>query len=302
MTARFDRRAFAVGLGGGLLGLLGRPAQARPLLSIGCAGITWGDANAAEAIREIGEAGYRGVQLRADGLKAFPSPAALQKALARARLTFTCLSGGAPDPDPGKRAAEIDKFMAGVTFAKAAGVLALQVTSPTYAAGAKAVSRATLESFAATLTALGKRTAEVGLPLGFHPQVNQFGRTLDEIDVILQASDPRYVKLLLDTGHHTAAGGDAAAMLAAHGRRLMMVHFKDVQDSAANAAGETYRFVELGQGKVDFRAVLAALTKIRYSGWVVVEMRPERVRDGHSAKDMAVANRVYLEKTLGLVV
>ncbi|HEY0715229.1 MAG TPA: hypothetical protein VGF45_21290, partial [Polyangia bacterium] len=75
----FGRRDFTLGLGAaGLAGLLvnrahaadpAKPAKpgksAYPNVKIGYAAITWGDANAKQAIMEVAELGYRGIQLRA---------------------------------------------------------------------------------------------------------------------------------------------------------------------------------------------------------------------------------------------
>ena len=115
----------------------------------------------------------------------------------------------------------------------------------------------------------------------------------------MKASDPRYVKLLLDTGHWAAAGGDPVEAVKAHGKRLAMLHIKDVKDpTPTEPNGKKYEFVELGQGKVDFPGVFAALKAARYKGWAVVEL--DRVPAGRAPKDAAVANKAFLEKTLGL--
>jgi inosose dehydratase len=157
-----------------------------------------------------------------------------------------------------------------------------------------------LKSFGRTLTEIGKRTSAMGMPLGFHPSANQYGRTEEELSVILEAADPRYVKLLLDTGHYTAGGGKVASGILKHGSRLLLLHLKDVIfRPAPDGSGDDYEFVELGQGEVDFKAVFGALAKIRFKGWAVVEMRPYSVKEGHSARDGALANKAYLEKLLG---
>jgi inosose dehydratase len=293
-----DRRSFLLGTAAAGVGTIleGQAAAKAPPISVGYAALTWGDENARRAIAEIAEVGFRGVQLRAQGLGQFPSPAALAEELARARLTFACLSGGAIRLEPATRAADLEAFMTGAKFAKQAGALCVQVTGPNAAGD----DRAALAALARTLDELGKRTADLGLPLGFHPSANMLGgTTAAATEALLAATDPRHVKLLLDTGHHAAAGGDPARAIKAHARRLMMLHLKDVRDERVGA--EPYQFVELGAGRVDFRAVLAALAAVQYRGWAVVEMRPYSVREGHSARDGARANKAFLTK-LGLTV
>jgi inosose dehydratase len=294
----WDRRGFLVGAGAaGLAALAPRAGQAAGKsggISIGYAAITWGEKGARTAIQEIAQAGYTGIQLRLNILKEFDKPETLKAELAKSKLTFACLSGGGPSSDASKRQAEVDKFLEGVKFAKAAGALSVQATSPHRGA---TVTPEELKSFAETLNAIGKRTAELGMPLVFHPHMDQIGQNPEDTEVILNASDPKYVKLLLDTGHWAAAGGDPVKTIKAHGKRLGMLHIKDVKDGAG---AKKYEFVELGQGKVDFPAVFAALKSVGFAGWAVVEL--DRVPAGRAPKDAAVANKAFLEKTLGFKV
>jgi inosose dehydratase len=294
------RRAFVVGAGAAGLATLApraaRAAKSASGISVGYAAITWGDKSSKTAIEEIAAAGYDGIQLRLAILKDYESPAALKADLEKAKLTFACLSGGSPSSDPAKRQAEVDKFLEGAKFAKAAGALSIQATSPRR--GEK-VEPAELKAFGETLNEIGKKTAALGLPLVFHPHMNQIGQNPEEVEVILKASDARYVKLLLDTGHWAASGADPVAAVKAHGKRLGMLHIKDVKDhTPTEPKGNKYEFVELGQGKVDFPAIFAALKAARYQGWAVVEL--DRVPAGRAPKDAALANKAFLEKTLGL--
>jgi inosose dehydratase len=299
------RRAFVVGAGAaGLATLAPRAARAaKPAagtsasgISIGYAAITWGDKSSKTAIEEISAVGYDGIQLRLAILKDYETPAALKADLEKAKLTFACLSGGSPSADPAKRAADVEKFLEGAKFAKAAGALSIQATSPRR--GEK-VEAAELKAFAETLDEIGKRTAALGLPLVFHPHMDQLGQNPEDVDAIMKGSDPRYVKLLLDTGHWAAAGGDPVAAVKTHAKRLGMLHIKDVKDRVpTEPKGKKFEFVELGQGKVDFPAVFAALKAARYRGWAVVEL--DRVPEGRAPKDAAAANKAFLEKTVGL--
>jgi inosose dehydratase len=293
--SKLDRRRFLASAAATTL--VARVATGKSAaISVGYAALTWGDEHARRAMAEIAEVGYRGVQLRVPGLKAFATPAALAEELARVRLTFACLSGGAVAPGASARA--LEGFLIAVKFARQAGALCVQVTTPTAEKGA--ADRALLASLGKTLTELGKRVGDLGLPLGFHPSANQLGGTsAAAVEAVLAASDPRHVKLLLDTGHHAAAGGDPAKAIKDHAGRLLLLHLKDVRDR--QVGNEPYEFMELGEGRVDFRRVLAALNAIQFRGWAVVEMRPYSVKEGHSARDGARKNKAYLTE-LGLTI
>ncbi|HEY0709747.1 MAG TPA: sugar phosphate isomerase/epimerase [Polyangia bacterium] len=319
------RRDFTLGLGAvGLAGLVGRRAEAAdagvakssgtakapkagkpaksayPSVKIGYAAITWGDAHAREAMTEIAQLGYPGVQLRATITRDWNQPLDLKTDLEHFKLTFACVSGGGPSADPAKRSEEVEKFAKLVTFAKAAGALHVQATSPSRTGP---VDKAQLEAFAETLNAIGKRTASLGVPLIFHPHMDQLVETAEETAIVMKKTDPKLVRLLLDTGHWAAAGGDPAQAIKQYAKRLAMLHIKDVvvDETAAPGADAKlkakHKFVELGKGKVDFKAVFEALKAARFKGWAVVELD----KADRAPKDAAEANKAYLEG-LGLVI
>jgi inosose dehydratase len=102
-----------------------------------------------------------------------------------------------------------------------------------------------------------------------------------EVDRLLDATDSGRVGLCYDTGHLVLGGADPLAVLARHGDRVWHVHFKDCHPQvAAQSRAEAWDyfaavrhgvFCELGRGAVDFAAVVAALERRGYEGWVVVE-------------------------------
>ena len=89
-------------------------------------------------------------------------------------------------------------------------------------------------------------------------------------------------------------------MIEKHGKRLLFLHLKDVVDYPMSATNTKYPFqwVELGAGKVNLPAVFAALQKVNFAGWAVVEL--DRVPDpAKTPKQCAMTSRDYLERTIG---
>ena len=123
--------------------------------------------------------------------------------------------------------------------------------------------------------------AASGLRTVFHHHCATYVETPEEIDALMERTDPALVGLCLDTGHATYGGGDPGAILARYTGRVRHVHFKDCSRQVAAAArteGWDYvravrngLFCELGQGQVDFSAILAQLRHAGYDGWIVVE-------------------------------
>jgi inosose dehydratase len=146
------------------------------------------------------------------------------------------------------------------------------------------------------LTELGKQTADLGIPLGYHNHMGAMGHTPEEVDRVMDASDPRYVKLELDIAHYFEGGGDPAKAILKYSERLLFLHLKDAKP-LAGAAGvkRDYQFAELGQGNVDLSSVLKALDYIKFRGWAIVEL--DGPTDGtHTAKQSAEVSKEYLQK------
>jgi inosose dehydratase len=145
---------------------------------------------------------------------------------------------------------------------------------------------------------------ETGLRTAFHHHCATFVETPQEIDALLERTDPALVGLCLDSGHATYGGGSAVDLLNRHGDRIWHVHFKDCEpDVAARARQEEWDyqtalrhgvFCELGKGSVDFTTLLRTLERSGYDGWIVVE---QDVLPGMGAPaDSARRNRRYLRE------
>jgi inosose dehydratase len=148
---------------------------------------------------------------------------------------------------------------------------------------------------------------KTGLRTVFHHHCAGFVETPQEIDALMERTDPTLVGLCLDTGHATYGGGWPADLLKRYRERIWHVHFKDCDPQvAARARAEAWDyqtalrhglFCELGKGSVDFAALLRELAKTGYDGWIVVE---QDVLPAMGAPlDSARRNRHYLE-TIGI--
>ena len=134
-------------------------------------------------------------------------------------------------------------------------------------AGAERIARAVRE-------ATGLRTA-------FHHHCATYVETAEEIAALMRITSPELLGLCVDTGHATYGGGDPIALLREYSRRIWHVHFKDCSTTVAAearlmewdyfAAVRHGLFCELGQGAVDFDAVIRELRTMAYDGWIVVE-------------------------------
>jgi inosose dehydratase len=266
-------------------------------IQYGYAAMTWGKEEK-QAIDDIAATGYSGVQFRIDATTEF-QPTELHAALDARKLTFVALSSGevALDAD---RAETIAKHTANAKFVRDAHGLYLQVLDQLKPYPRK-VTPAECKALGALLTEIGKRTADLGIPLAYHNHMNTISEHPENLDIVLESSDPRYVKLLLDTAHSVAGGGDPTAVVRKHHERMIFVHLKDVVDIPADTPKAKYPFewVELGRGRVNLPAVFTALEEVKFKGWAVVEL--DRVPSGakRTPKECALISRKYLEDKLG---
>src|ERR1700735_2123970 len=265
-------------------------------ISFGYAAITWGNEER-QAIDDIAAVGFRGVQFRANAVTDF-KPAELKELLATHKLTFVALSSGEVSLDA-KPEDQIAMHVANAQFVKDSGGLYLQVLDQlkTYP---RTVTPEECKQLGKLLTEIGKRTAAIGIPLGYHNHMNTISEHPANLDLMLANSDPQYVKLELDTAHSVAGGGDPAKTIEKYHDRLLFLHIKDVVDMPMTPKMKyPFQWVELGRGKVDLSAVFAALDKVRFKGWAVVEL--DKVPDpARTPKECAIISRDYLTQKIGV--
>ncbi|MGH9529438.1 MAG: sugar phosphate isomerase/epimerase family protein [Terriglobales bacterium] len=267
-------------------------------IHFGYAAITWGG-NDSEAINDISALGFPGIQLRSNILKEFgQKPSSLRELLEQHHLALVALSSGDLNIE-NDESRELATHTSNAKFLGDMGGSYLQVicSRPKRAIGGDDYKR-----LAGMLTELGKRTADFGISLGYHNHMNSLVQSPDEVQRVFDSVDPRYAKLELDIAHYFAAKGDPASAIEKYHKALLFLHIKDVQmASGSEHSRDGYRFVELGRGEVDLPGVFAALKKVRFRGWAIVELDsvPE---GGGSPKESAAISKKYLEEKLGYTI
>ncbi len=120
-----------------------------------------------------------------------------------------------------------------------------------------------------------------GLELVFHANAETHVEHEDQIETLLEQTDPDLVGLCLDIGHHAYCGGDPVTFIRRHHERLTHLHFKNVDAAVLQRvrdekipmgeAVESGVFCELGKGLVNYTAIRDVLRKVNYSGLAMVE-------------------------------
>ncbi len=150
----------------------------------------------------------------------------------------------------------------------------------------------------------GQICREYGMKLVYHYHVSTVVERPEEIDRLMELTDPGLVHLLFDTGHAYYGGGDPLALLKKHGSRIAYVHLKDVrQDVLERVRKEKIGFIDSvvqgvftvpGDGCIDFRPILAELHAQRYEGWMIIEA--EQDPDVANPYEYAKKSKEYIER------
>lgn len=267
-------------------------------LKIAYSGITWGGKDE-QAIKDLSSLGYKGIQLRANTFAPYKTkPSELKALLDQYKLQLAMFSSGNVEVDPAKFQSTVDMHVAHASFVKALGGSAFQMTNSLRKNG-QAPTTEELKKLAQVMNEIGKQTADLGVQATYHNHMNQWGETPEEVDVLVQEMNPKYVRLLLDIAHYKQGGGDPAKAVLQYKEVLHTLHLKDTKSPLPEKPDnpKAYKFVELGQGNVDVPAVFAALNKINFKGWGVVEL--DGVPDpAKTPLQCAQINKDYITKTL----
>lgn len=302
MNSSISRRGFVSGAAAvGVSAIVNRrlAAQSAPELKAGYASITWGKEDR-QAIDDISSLGYAGIQMRNNALSDF-KPDELRDLLQQKKLKFVALSSGEISLDAPAEP-QLNVHVANAQWVKAVGGPYLQILDKLKPYPRKTTPDECVQ-LGKLLTELGKRVSDVGVKLGYHNHLNTISEHPENLQRVMDASDPKYVGLELDTAHYVAGGGDPAEAILHYRDRLLFLHLKDVVDIPLDTPGAKYpfKFVELGRGRVNLPAVMDALRKTRFSGWAIVEL--DRVPDkSRTPKECAAISKAYLQNQLHVTI
>ena len=131
------------------------------------------------------------------------------------------------------------------------------------------------------LEALGELAHEKDMEIVYHHHMGTGVQTTEEINRLMENTDPDKVKLLFDTGHLVFSGEDPIEIFNKYKFRIKHIHFKDIRrevakevkekkDSFLNAVKKG-TFTVPGDGMIDFKPIMKAIQESGYEGWIVVE-------------------------------
>ncbi len=265
-------------------------------VSIGCVPIVWNDVDlpdlgppvpAPTLLDELARIGFEGTQYA----RGFPTRNALRAELEQRNLRLAEWYVSLPVTDDGLAPDAGAVARDGLAQLAAAGgeVLCVAVDgsverdawSARVGPDAPAWDAPAFDDLAHLLDDLAHEAPD-GVRIAFHPHVGSFVEGPGEVDRLAAALRGTGAGLCLDVGHYTVGGGDPVEAIDRHGPLIRHVHAKDVDRAVLARArnGEVTGmwpmireriFTELGNGVLDLGGVVAALGRIGYDGWIMVE-------------------------------
>lgn len=233
------------------------------------------------ALRDVAAAGYAGVELFDGNLIEYEDrPADLRQLLGELGLQLVAVYSGA-------------NFIFGEILEeelwriRRAAALAAELDAEqlVVGGGAKRSTATSDDDYSRLAGALDRVAAiadEHGLRASYHPHLSTIVETPEQLELVMRRSR---IDFCPDTAHLAAAGGDPAELVRRYADRISYVHLKDLTTAPL-------AFLPLGEGELDFAAILAELAEAGYDGWITVELD---AFDG-APGDAARASREHLER------
>lgn len=155
---------------------------------------------------------------------------------------------------------------------------------------------------------MGRLAKEKEMYFTVHHHMGTGVQTAEEIDKLMEITDPDLVYLLYDTGHLAFSGEDAIAVLKKYAKRVKHVHLKSIRkDVIEQGKANGWSFLDCvragsftvpGDGDFDFTPVFDILSDADYEGWVVVEAEQDPAKA--NPYEYACLARNYIREKAGL--
>jgi inosose dehydratase len=246
---------------------------------ISCHLITWGD-DTEKGLTEAAALGYSAVETFTHIAMQYTDRVDEFRDLLESHgFRLSALYGGGHFSDPGDRRSIVEDNLRVSRFLAALGADRI-VFGPGGPRNPAGTSVEELKIAAATIDEAARACFDVGVRACVHPHLWTEIQDRNEIDAIMEMTNPEYVFFGPDTAHLTGAGIDVAELLRTYGSRVAYMHVKDL--TPENPKADKFPmltgtealpiFCELGLGTIDFEPILKAIEDIGYTGWLTMEI------------------------------
>lgn len=153
------------------------------------------------------------------------------------------------------------------------------------------------KKFAHALEELGAFSNKLGIRTVYHPHLDCFIETREQLDRFMAIVDTDLVGLCIDPAHLVIKNSDPVDIVRTYIDHIDYIHFKDAKDFDGLEGFARYlSFCELGAGVVDFPAMVEILLENDYDGLAIIELDTSH----KTAEESCRESIDYVVKELGL--
>ncbi|MEG2732392.1 MAG: myo-inosose-2 dehydratase [Clostridium sp.] len=215
---------------------------------------------------------------------------------------------------------EVEKeFRVQLTFLKAMGAKIIGASEQSYSIQGKqdtpifghkySMNDEEWNTFCEGMNKLGKiAKEEYGIALTFHHHMGTVVQNPDEVERMMEHTNPEYVNLLFDTGHFTYCGADPLEMVTKYVKRIKHVHLKDIRPEVVEKVkteGLSFldgvrmgTFTVPGDGCINFEPIFSVLEENHYEGYMLVEAEQDPAKA--NPLEYAIRARKFIAEKTGL--
>lgn len=268
--------------------------------------------NYEQVMSEIASLGVKGTEIS----RKFPkNPNELKKALDKHNLSLTTQWKSVFFSDANRHEEELESYRKHVEFLKPFGCKVISTAEiggsmlnqdSTRGQDETYVQRLDDEGWKNLVEGLNKAgeiCKENGMDLVYHHHAGTVVEQPEEIERLMEMTDPTLVSLLYDTGHGYYGSNDPVELLDKYFDRVKYVHLKDVrEDVLKQARKENYSirqcirsglFTVPGDGCINFEPIFNMLVDRNYQGWALLE--GEQDPEIHNPYDYAKKSLQYIK-------
>jgi inosose dehydratase len=240
-----------------------------------------------DILSDMYELGFKGTEF----CRKFPRDIeALKETLASKGITLTSQWKSVLFSDLSYRESELKAFREHVDFLKAMGckyVVTCDISNSfqdprkTVTGPASPLTDEEWNNMVDGLHQAGEYCADNGMQLVYHFHAGTVIEKPQEIQRLVETTNPALVNLLYDTGHAYYGGSDPLDLLQKYYERIRYIHLKDVRQEVLEwtrnnnipftTAIQRGLFTVPGDGCIDFEPIFRELLERNYNGWVIIE-------------------------------
>ncbi|MGE0742325.1 MAG: myo-inosose-2 dehydratase [Hyphomonadaceae bacterium] len=275
-----------------------------------------GDTPLEAILQDCQEIGFEGVEL---GGKFPREPSALKAALAPYNLDCVggWYSGNLLRQDADAEIAALQphlnllKAMGSTVFVFAETSNAVHSNKAVPLEGTPRLKSSEWAQFGGRMSKVADYIASQGIKFAYHHHLGTVVENQADMDAFVAATSPS-VGFTLDTGHAALGGVKSIDVIERHADRIAHVHCKDVRGAVhaeARRTGKSFldgvlagMFTVPGDGSIDFGAVMKALKRIDYSGWIIIEAEQDpAIADPRTYSELGLATLKREAAAAGLI-